>query len=337
MTVREATVLVVMCIIWGMHVVVIKIAVAELPPLLYAAIRMTLVAVLLSPLLRWRAGLMKPVLLAGMCLGALNYAFLFSGLTRAPTTAAAITLELYAPFATILSALFLGEHVGWRRASGVAFAFAGVALVAFGGASATTTSPLGASAMLIGVGLVGASVFSEAVGTISVKKALGFKPFELLAWFSVIGVVVLWPATLVFETNHVARLASADKTILIGAVLYSALGSSLIAHSSYYWLLQRLPVSQIAPSIMLATIIAIIGGVVFLGERLNGWMVIGALTTLSAVGFILLRNAKQNTATQGRQLENASIGDRAISDRAISDRAIGDTGLGESELKSGAV
>ena len=47
-----------MCAVWGFHFVVIKLAVAQAPPIFYAAIRMTLVAALMSPFLRWRRGAM---------------------------------------------------------------------------------------------------------------------------------------------------------------------------------------------------------------------------------------------------------------------------------------
>jgi O-acetylserine/cysteine efflux transporter len=286
---REIGVLVAMCLIWGYHFVVIKTAVAELPPMFYAAIRMTLVALLMAPFLRWRPGQMRAVLAAGVCLGALNYAFLFTGLKYATASAAAIAIELHVPFATILSVIFLKDSVGWRRIVGIALAFAGVAVIALGengGGGPETNIPLG-------VALVASGAFVEAIGAVLVKKSTGFKPFELLAWFAAVGSVGLWALTFTFETGQGADFAASDKWLITGAILYSAIGGSIIGHSAYYWLLQRLPVSVVAPSVLLTMVIAVFFGVVLLGDPFGPRMIIGGLMVLAGVAVVLLRNARK--------------------------------------------
>lgn len=287
MSAREFGVLISMCLVWGFHFVVIKTAVGELPPMFYAAIRMTIVAALMSPFLRWRRGHMIRVLSAGLCLGALNYALLFTGLKLAPASAAAIAMELYVPFATILSILFLGDRLGWRRTLGVAFAFAGVAIIALGRHDG------GGTAVTLGVLLVAASAFSEATGAVLVKKSLSFSPQELLAWFALVGAAGLWLLTGTVETGQAEALAASDKQIVIGAVLYSALGGSIFGHSAYYWLLQRLPVSVVAPSALITTVFAVFFSVLLLGDPFGLRMIIGGLMTLTGVGVVLLRSAKK--------------------------------------------
>ncbi len=288
MSAREFAVLLLMCLVWGFHFVVIKTAVGELPPMFYAAIRMTLVAALMSPFLRWRKGHMIRVLSAGLCLGALNYALMFTGLSFATASASAIALELYVPFATILSILFLGDRLGWRRGLGVAFAFAGVALIALGKQEGAPGSN-----MPLGIGLVAGGAFSEAVGAVLVKKSLSFKPHELLAWFALVGAGGLWLLTGAFETGQAAALAASDKPVVIAAVLYSALGGSIFGHSAYYWLLHRLPVSVVAPSALVTTVFAVFFSVLLLGDPFGPRMIAGGLMTLTGVGVVLLRTAKK--------------------------------------------
>src|SRR3990172_6157066 len=84
---RELMVLIAMCAVWGLHFVVVKLAVGAAPPMFYAAARMTLVALIMAPFLGWHKGQMRTVLLGGLCLGALNYAFLFNGLRHATASA----------------------------------------------------------------------------------------------------------------------------------------------------------------------------------------------------------------------------------------------------------
>ena len=290
MSAREITVLLAMCAVWGFHFVVIKTAVEALPPMYYAAIRMTLVAAVMAPFLRWRPGQMVIVLSGGLCLGAFNYAFMFTGVNYATASASAIAIELYVPFATILSMIFLGDKLGWRRTVGIALAFAGVAVIALGD---TQESVDPETRMALGVGLVAAGAFSEAVGAVLVKRASAFKPHELLAWFAVVGTVGLWIMTFVFETGQREAFAASDKPMIVGAIIYSAVGASIFGHTAYYWLLKRLPVSVVAPSMLLTTVLAVFFSVLLLGDPFGPRMIVGGLMTLAGVGVVLLRNAKK--------------------------------------------
>jgi O-acetylserine/cysteine efflux transporter len=283
---RELAILIGMCIVWGFHYVVLKTGVGVLPPLLYAALRMSLVAVLMSPFLRWRAGRMGEVLLAGICLGALNYAFLFTGVKHATASATAIAIELYVPFATILSIIFLGEQVGWRRTLGIALAFVGVAVVGL------SRDPDGQSPIGIGVVLVAGCALTEAFAAILVKRIRGFKAYELLAWFGLIGAIGLWPTALLVEPHAMQALRRVDPATAFSVVAYSAIGASIIGHTAYYWLLQRLPVSLVAPSTLLTTLLGVAFSVAFLGERVTPPFLAGGFIALIGVAIVLFRTPK---------------------------------------------
>lgn len=302
MSTRELCIFAGMCLVWGFHYVVLKTGVTELPPLLYAALRMSVVALFMAPFLRWRPGMMGRVLTAGICLGALNYAFLFNGVKHAPASAAAIAIELYVPFATILSVIFLGEKVGWRRIAGISFAFCGVALVALARDAGSEGDRIG-----VGVALVACCALVESVGAILVKQAKGFRPQELLAWFAVIGAGFLWGATLVADGPPGPHFAEARPHIVAMTVLYSAIGASIFGHTAYYWLLQRLPVSQVAVSTLLTTLLGVGFSVVFLGERLTTQFLIGGAMVVAGVGFVLLRAAKKKSETLGAGAPEADV------------------------------
>ncbi len=276
--------LLVLCVTWGFHYVVIKVVVVEIPPIFYAAIRMTLVAAILSPFLRWRPGKMGVVIAAALCFGAVNYALLFSGVKFATASASAIANQLYVPFATILSVLILKETIGWRRIVGIALAFGGVAVIAISRDQDVAGARIG-----LGVGLVAAATFVEANGSILVKKATGFKPWELLAWFGLIGSPCLFAISSVVEDGQMAALAASDKTIVICAILYSALVSSVFGHTAYYWLIQRRPISEVASSTLLTAFFAVTFSVALLGEPFTLAFIIGGAMTLIGVGIVVLR------------------------------------------------
>lgn len=288
MSLREILVFCGLVLVWGFHYVVLKTGVSEIPATLYAALRMTLVAVLAAPFLRWRKGEMGRIFAAGLCLGGVNYAFLLNGVRFAPASAAAVAIELYVPFATILSILILKEHVGWRRLAGIGVAFAGVMLVALSRKTSGGGDHIG-----LGVGLVAGCAAAESLGAIFVKQAKGFRPHELLAWFALIGSIFLWGLSAILDGPPGPHLAAARTSVIVSTVIYSAVGASMFGHTAYYWLLQRLPLSQVAVSTLMTTMFGVLFSVAFLHERLSPQFLVGGVMVLGGVGFVLLRAAKK--------------------------------------------
>ena len=299
MTPRELAVLLMICTLWGLHFTVMKSVIgAGIPPLAYAALRMALVALVMLPWLRWHPGQMGWVLVAGLGFGALNYAFMFPAMGMTTASAGAIAIELYVPFSVILGALFLRDYPGWRKLSGIALAFAGVVLIGLakpGEGEATAFVP--------GLVLIACAAMSEAVGALGVKKVEGVSPRQLLAWFAVVGTVVLWPLTLVLEPGGVGA-ALARPGLLSLAMLYTGLGVSILAHGSYYWLLQRLPISTVAPSGLMTTVIGVLGAVVILGEPFTRELALGMAMVLTGVGVVLWRQRVRGERT-ARELDAA--------------------------------
>ena len=99
--------------------------------------------------------------------------------------------------------------------------------------------------------------------------------------------------TFIFETGQREAFAASDKTMIVGAIIYSAVGASIFGHTAYYWLLKRLPVSVVAPSMLLTTVLAVFFSVLLLGDPFGPRMIVGGLMTLAGVGVVLLRNAKK--------------------------------------------
>jgi len=289
MSLREFSVLMMVCTIWGLHFVVMKFTVVDMgvPPLFYAALRMTLLAIILLPFLRWHTGQMKAVLIAGLGFGAFNYAFMFPAMQLTTASAAAVTIELYMPFSIILSVLILGERIGPWRITGSALAFVGVVLIGLG-----TPSEVAGQGFALGIAFMACAAMSEAIGAVSVKSVKAVNPVQLLAWFGVVGSVVLWPLSLALEDNQMSAFAP-DTRINFGlALIYSVLLVSLVAHGSYYWLLQRLPIHTVAPSGLMTTVIGVAAGVFILREALTAILILGAFITLSGIAIILWRNRK---------------------------------------------
>jgi O-acetylserine/cysteine efflux transporter len=76
----------------------------------------------------------------------------------------------------------------------------------------------------------------------------------------------------------------------IFALAYSSLLVSIVAHGSYYWLLQRLPIYVVSTAGLMTTVIAVVASVLILNENLSPQLLFGGLIVLSGVGLILIRN-----------------------------------------------
>ena len=285
MSLREFLVLFLICLIWGLHFVVMKVTVGDTAdPLFYAALRMSIVALIMLPWLKWHKGLMRPVLGVGLAYGALNYAFMFPALGMTTASAAAITIELYVPFSIILSVIVFRDKIGLYKTLGILMAFVGVIIIA----SAKPDEAAGPY-FVWGIILMVGAAMCEAVGAVLVKLLKGIGPLHLLAWCAVIGAAVLCPLSLALEDNQLAAFAPDSRKAFILALIYSALVVSIVAHSCYYWLLQRLPIYIVSSTGLMTTVIAVIASAVLLGEALTMNLLLGGLITLGGIGLILAR------------------------------------------------
>lgn len=292
MSVREFLVLLMICTIWGLHFAVMRTAIGDygVPPLFYAALRMSLVALLMSPFLKWHSGQMGYVLIGGLGFGALNYAFMFPAMGMTTASAGAVAIELYMPFSVLLGVLILGERIRGWSILGILLAFLGVVVISLTGAE-EVAGPL----FVLGVVLIVCAAFSEACGAVAVKKTKDIRPSELVAWFAVVGTMVLWPLTFLLESDQ-ARVLDPDlRGPFLAALAYSVLLVSIVAHGSYYWLLSRLPIQVVAPSGLLTTVIGVTGGIILLGEPVSVGLIAGVSITLSGVAIVIWRSNRRKS------------------------------------------
>lgn len=293
MSIKEFAVLIMVCLFWGLHFVVMRVTMGTIaPPLFYVAFRMSLLTILLFPFLKWHPGKMKFIFPAALGYGTFNYAFMFPAMTLTTATAAAVAIELYMPFSILLSLLIFKDKIGIYRTLGIVLAFAGVMIVAV-----STPSEAAGPYFLLGIFFIICAAMSEAIGAVFVKKAAGVGPLHLLAWFSLIGMCILWPMSFLIEGVSLQAFTADNRLHFILAMIYSTIGVSLIAHSSYYWLLQRLPIYVVATSGLLTTLVGVCAGAILLKEPLSLWIMLGAGLAIFGIALLLWRQ-KQRVIAQ---------------------------------------
>lgn len=267
-------------VVWGFAMIAAASSLKHFPPLEFTALRFFLISVILFPLLRWQTGRMRQIFWIAMTGGTFNFALLFLGVSWAgEVSAVSIAGQLGVPFATVLSIVFLGETVRWRRWTGIALAFGGVMIIGF--------DPKVVS-YLDGFLMVVASAFVGSVSSILMRQVKEIPVFEMQALIATISWPVLLLMSLLFETGQVEAMATAS-LLDWGGIIYVALMSSLVAHAGFYWLIQRHEVSKVTPLTLLSPLFTVVFGVILLGETLTWRIVLGGAVALIGVAIIAMR------------------------------------------------
>ena len=159
----------VFCLIWSFAFVAGKIAVTDCPPLILLAVRFTLAGVLIFGISALRGETMslsrRDILvyaLIGLANNALYLGFGYTGLQTVSAGIGGLIVSANPVFTAILAALFLGEAMTWRKATGLVLGVAGVTFIVWHRISLGTDSWLGILFTL-------ASLASIVAGTILFK------------------------------------------------------------------------------------------------------------------------------------------------------------------------
>ncbi|MDY6945064.1 MAG: DMT family transporter [Pseudomonadota bacterium] len=275
--------LVFMNLIWGLNLIASKIGVAQLPPILFTALRFGSLALFLVPLLKIHRGQMGNLFLAALLTGPAAFSLLFLGVYHAEDAATvAIASQMGVPFSTLLSIWLLGETIRWRRTLGIALAFGGMVIISF--------EPR-VFAYWEGLALVVASTFFSSLGLIFVKRLYNIKALELQAWIAVAGGSMLMILSLLFEQGQWQAIQAADWRAWT-ALAFTTVMSSLVAHTAWYYLISKYPVTSLSPITLLSPLFGIFFGVTLLNDQLTGRMLLGGAVTLVGVFIVVMREQR---------------------------------------------
>ncbi len=223
------------CLLWSFAFVAGKIGVTDCPPLILLAARFSLAGILIlgfSALrgdgfsLSWRDVLTFAVL--GIANNALYLGLGYTGLQSISAGLGGLIVSANPVFTAALAALFLGEGMTWRKASGLLLGVIGVTFIVWHRLSVGTDS-------LHGILFTLASLASIVAGTIL---------FKLLApkgslWLgngiqNIVAGIVLTPIALTFADVNAIQFTPG----LIGSFAFLVLGGSVLAYVLWFHLLK---------------------------------------------------------------------------------------------------
>lgn len=292
MRVKDIGLLILICFFWGANAPISRWCLGYVPPLAFAFFRFLIISIILAP--RLFPLPFQPILifLIAMGMGGINFMFMFLGLKYSTASNVALIGQLSLPIVTLLSIIFLGERVKWRRTLGMVLAFCGVMLIVY--------KPEG---FKIDIGIIYAllSTILGAIGTILMKKLTPISAFQLQAWVAFYSLLPLGLASFMVENNQISSIIHAPIGVFL-ALAFSSIGVSIIGHTSFYSLVKKYDVTLLMPFTLMVPLWAVLIAVVFLGEKMTPQLVVGGLICLSGVGMIALR---ENKAFSKNNLEMA--------------------------------
>lgn len=273
---RHALLALAVVAIWGSNFVVIKLALGQMPPLLFATLRFALACMpamlfVRRPDLPWR-------LLAGygVAIGAGQFGLLFIALTAHISPGlASLVVQMQVFFTIALAAWLAGERP--TRLQLLSLSLAGAGLVWIGVRSDGDATPLGLALTL-------AAALAWGIGN-TVGRAAGRVPvLPFMVWSSVFAVPPLAALSLAFEGWGAwqAGFAAAGPWTW-GAVAWQAVGNTLFGYGVWGWLLARHAAATVAPMALLVPVFGMSVSALWIGESLQPWklgaagMVLGAL------------------------------------------------------------
>lgn len=275
-----ALVLVVMAV-WGSNFTVVKLGLAELPPLFLTFLRFFFVFVPAAFFIRRPAVPWAHLAGYGLMIGAVQFGFLYVALRGHISPGLASLVVQSQVFMTIgLSIALAGERVHLFQWAALALAVSGLGIiVAHGGADAT---PLGVMLVLVAAaGWAGGNHVARLSGRVNM---LGY-----VVWSSLFAVPPLLLMALMFDglPAITAGLANAS-WVGWSSVAYQTLANSMFGYAVWGWLLARYPAATVAPMSLLVPIFGFATSALVLGEELQDWKLMAAALVLGGLALNLL-------------------------------------------------
>jgi O-acetylserine/cysteine efflux transporter len=277
---RHALLALAVVAVWGTNFVVIKVALAALPPLLLGVLRFTFallpaVFFLPRPAVPWRK-----LAAYGVLIGAGQFGLLYLAINGhiAPGLAS-LVIQIQVFFTIGLAMLADGERL--RPVQGLALVLASAGILLIGANTGGDTS-------VLGLVLVLTAAASWACGN-QVARSMGrVQMLPMVVWSSAFALPPLLLLSLVFEgpARWQAGLAAATLPVW-AAVVWQAVGNTLFGYASWGWLLSRHPAATVAPMALLVPVFGMAASSWWLGEGLPLWKLAAAALVLSGLAINL--------------------------------------------------
>lgn len=276
---KEWAMLLALSVLWGGSFFFFKVLVAELPPFTVVLGRVGLAALVLNLFLMMRRDFMPrdsrlwgDFLIMGLLNNVVPFTLIVFGETRISSGLASI-LNATTPIFTVLAAhaLTVNEKLTWGKVVGVAFGFAGVALLIGPGvlAGLGRSSLIGEAACLLAALTYG---FASIYG----RRFKGIAPLKVATGQITASTIVLLPLVLLFDRPWTLPAPSPQVWLAFGGI---SLFSTALAYILYFRILATAGATNLMLVTFLLPVSAMTLGVFVLGEHIT-WPALAGLALI---------------------------------------------------------
>jgi drug/metabolite transporter (DMT)-like permease len=284
-------------VVWAGNFIVVKSAVAVLPPVGFTFLRFLLASVTLLVLLRMREGSIRlpradvvPILALGG-LGFGLYQILWTtGLTTVAAGDSALIIAATPVLVAILAVIARTDVLTWIKLAGVLISFAGVAVVIGSGPGLSLGGSLAGEAITLAAALCW-SIYTAFAGPFLRRNS----PLRATAWSTVAGTAVLAPIGLL-QLSTVD--ASAFQPEVVFAFVYAGMLAAGVANVIVLNGVKIVGPTRTAALQFLVPALAVVLAAIFIDEPIRPGQVIGGLVIVAGVLLTRRRSIGRGAATE---------------------------------------
>ncbi|MEO0364868.1 MAG: EamA family transporter [Pseudomonadota bacterium] len=294
MKARDIALALVIAIVWGANFSVIEIGLRSFPPLLFAALRFAVVALVALVVFRPPTGHWRYVLQYGLYMGLLQFGCLFFAMNgHADAGTSALVLQAQVPLTMLMAGLLLRE-----KATGIQWLGVVIAGAALGLLYVNQSGRMDAFGLMLTL----FAAINFAAGNLTMRRAQGISGIQLVAWSCVLPPLTLLGLSLLLEgPTTVQAFAYADFTGWV-ALAYVSLLATLGGFGFWGVLLGRYGTGRVLPFSFCVPIFAQIAAALILQEPLGmmEWGVTLGVVAGAMLCQVLARPSKTLASIHGR-------------------------------------
>ncbi|MYM60494.1 EamA family transporter [Vibrio sp. OCN044] len=280
MKLKDISLALLVIVIWGVNFSIIKIGLEELPPLLFSALRFTIVAIPAVFFVPFPKTSVWNVLGVGLFLGVLKFGFLFFAMDAdASADLSSLLLQSQVFFTIGLSILLFKEKINQGQIIGILVATIGFSLF-FIETSTNIT--------LLGLVLILMAAFFWAISNIIMKRTKGVNLLHFMIWVCLIPPLPLLAISYYTETP--IELVMSASTTTWAALIYVSYASTMVAFAIWGWLLRKYEAVSVTPFALLIPVVGIITSSFILQERLSNIEKTGTVLIMFGLIFCVFYN-----------------------------------------------
>ncbi len=288
MSLKHSLLALLVVVIWGANFVVIDVGQADVPPLLFLALRFLVVCLpaiffLKPPPIGWRN-----ILAIGATLSLAQFALLYVALMLGmPPGLASLLLQTQVIFSMLVAALALGERPTRRQLVGAIIGMAGLTIVIVGHSQVAPWLPLVITLL---------SALAWTTGNVLTRRAKARSGLSLVVWSGVVVPLPAFALSLVIDSPPVVWQALTSLSwVAIASTVYTAVFASLIGYGIWNSLLARYPTSAVVPFTLLVPVVGILTAWLAQGEVPTAAEFIGGAIMLGGLAAAVVQPKRRGT------------------------------------------